>query len=73
MPTGCVSTASNLVDVTWLLSDSSVAKISNAQDANFGLATCTAANATPVTVIATLDASRNNGRTASGTASLVCK
>ncbi|PYX98055.1 MAG: hypothetical protein DMG63_12815 [Acidobacteria bacterium] len=73
LPSGCVSILSNLLNVTWSLSDSVNAKISNAQDQTFGAATCTGASSTPITVTATLDAGHNNGKAVSGSASLTCK
>jgi hypothetical protein len=73
LQSGCFSTQSNLLNVTWSLSDSVNAKISNAQDQNFGGATCTGTSPTPITVTATLDAGHNNGKTVSGSASFTCK
>lgn len=73
LPAGCMSTQSNLLDVTWSLSDVANAKISNAQDATLGIATCTNVAPTAITVTATLDASHNSGKTATGTALLTCK
>jgi hypothetical protein len=73
LPAGCMSTQSNLLNVTWSLSDVANAKISNSQDATFGVATYTNVAPTAITVTATLDASHNSGKTVTGTALLMCK
>ncbi|HKU27406.1 MAG TPA: hypothetical protein VJQ54_18185 [Candidatus Sulfotelmatobacter sp.] len=60
-------------DVTWSLSDSSNAEISNAQDATNGLATCTWASLSPITVTAVSIANDTQGPAQTATATLVCK
>ena len=68
-----MSTQSNLLNVTWSLADLADAKISNAQDATFGVAICTNVAPAAITVTATLDASHNSGKTVTGAALLTCK
>jgi len=71
---GCMGvTAAIRRDVTWSVSNSAVAQISNVNDATYGVATCTAASATPITVTAMLDATKNNGTQVTGTATLTCR
>ncbi len=73
LPPGCAAIASNLPNVTWSVSDQSKVGISNAQDQTFGVATCLGTTTAPVTVTATLPPGLNNGRNATGTATLTCK
>jgi hypothetical protein len=74
---GCVSLAAVttpqviLRDVVWSVSDSTKVSISN-EAATYGLATCLAATATPVTVTATLPGAKNHGRALTATAMLTC-
>ena len=71
---GCMAvTAAIRRDVTWSLSNTTAAQISNVNDATYGVATCTAASATPITVTATLDATKNDGTQVTGTATLTCR
>src|SRR5580765_6556450 len=58
---GCAATGSNLMEVTWSVSDPVSVTISNAQDSTFGTATCINSTPTPITVTATLPASANHG------------
>ncbi|MBZ5546874.1 MAG: hypothetical protein LAO22_02765 [Acidobacteriia bacterium] len=60
------------MDVTWSVSDPVSITISNAQDSTFGTATCITSAPTPVTVTATLPASKNNGRQVVRAATLAC-
>ena len=69
---GCGATASNLLNVTWSVSDSTNVTISNAPDSTFGTTTCVHSTPTPITVTATLPASSNKGRQVTGTATLMC-
>jgi len=62
-----------LTNVVWSLSDNTNAKISNAQDMTYGIATCTGTSTLPVTVTATLPADQNQGTQATATATLVCR
>jgi hypothetical protein len=71
-PSGCVSIASSLPNVSWSVSDPTDASISNALPQP-GVATCINAASAPITVTATLDASQNQGMAVSGTASLTCR
>jgi hypothetical protein len=73
LPSGCVSTQSNLTNVTWSVSDTTNVSISNSQDQTFGAATCLGATSAPVTVTATLAADLHNGQSVSGTATLTCR
>ena len=70
---GCVVPLSNLLNVTWSVSDTTNVSISNANDATFGTATCLGATSGPATITATLLASANNGQSVSGTAALTCQ
>jgi hypothetical protein len=70
---GCVTPASNLLNVTWSVSDTVNASISNTRDATFGTATCLNSTSDAVTVTATLPASANHGRERRGTAILYCQ
>ncbi len=73
VPSGCVIATSNLANVVWSVSDPSAVSISNAPGQTFGVATCLAPTAAPVTITATLPAGLNNGQSARGTATLTCK
>jgi hypothetical protein len=72
---GCFSTQSSSARVTWSVSDTTHATISNAQDQalTFGVATCAGSAPGPITVTATLPADLNNGASVSGSAQLSCK
>jgi len=70
---GCVAPHSNLLNVTWSVSDMTNVNISNAKDGTFGTATCIGATSGPVTITATLPAGANNGQSVKGTAALTCK
>ena len=70
---GCVAAQSNLMNVTWSVSDAPNVTISNAKDTTFGVATCVNASNGPVTVTATLPSDLNNGTTAKGTSTMTCK
>ena len=70
---GCVAPMSNLMNVSWSVSDTKNVSISNAKDTTFGTATCLGPTPGPVTVTATLPASANHGRAVSGAGSLRCK
>jgi hypothetical protein len=67
---GCSVQQSALKSVTWSVSDTSAATISNAPDASFGTATCRNSTQNPVTVTAMMQA---GGQIVSGTASLDCR
>ena len=69
---GCASTASNLGNVVWSVSDMANVSISNAQDSTYGVATCLGATSGTVTVTATLPADKNHGKTISGSGQLTC-
>ena len=72
LPSGCAAVTSNLMNVTWSVSDPVNVTISNAQDSTFGTATCIASTPTSVTVTATLPAGKNNGSQVAGEAALAC-
>jgi hypothetical protein len=74
-PQGCAIPANirQLTNVVWALSDNTNAKISNAQDMTFGVATCTGTSSLPITVTASLPADQNQGTQATATATLICK
>ena len=67
---GCPAFQSNLTIVSWSVSDTQNASISNVQDASYGTATCKNATNNPVTVTAMLSA---GGQMLSGSASLTCR
>jgi hypothetical protein len=70
---GCAFAQSNLLNVTWSLSDPVNATISNSHDqgnANFGRATCVNASPAPITVMAT--APSGAGSNVSASATLKC-
>lgn len=67
---GCSVQQSALKNVTWSVSDTSAATISNASDATFGTATCRNSTSNPVTVTAMMAA---GGQIISGTATLDCR
>jgi hypothetical protein len=69
-PSGCAFALSSLQTVTWTVSDTANASISNAHDATYGVATCVNAAASPITVIATTPAS--NPVEVTATATLTC-
>jgi len=75
VPAGCAAPqyVLPLTNVVWSLSDNTNAKISNAQDMTYGVATCTGTSTLPITVTATLPADQNGGTQATATATLVCK
>lgn len=64
---------SNLVNVSWSVSDSANVSISNEKGVAFGRATCLGPTAGSVVVTATLPASANNGQAVSGSATLTCQ
>jgi len=64
---------SNLMNVSWSVSDTTNVSISNAKDITFGTATCLGRTSGPVVVTATLPASASSGQAVSGTAALTCK
>jgi hypothetical protein len=70
---GCAVPLVNFTNVSWSVSDNTDVSISNTQGSTFGTATCVNATPSPVTVTATLPASANSGKAASGTASLTCQ
>ena len=70
VPPGCGVMHSNPANVTWSVSDSVHASISNAQDQTNGTATCLGTTASPVTVTATAP---SGGSTGSATALLTCQ
>ncbi len=70
---GCAFFQSNLMNVTWTVSDTQNVSISNTKDATYGVATCINATTGPVTVTATLPSDLNNGTTATGTSNMTCK
>jgi hypothetical protein len=74
-PPGCAIPLNirQLTNVVWSLSDNTNAKISNAQDMTYGVATCSGTSALPITVTATLPADQNLGPQQTATATLVCK
>jgi hypothetical protein len=67
---GCVVTQAALNNVTWSVSDTQNATISNAPDATFGTVTCRNSTQNPVTVTAMLS---TGGQILSGSASLSCR
>jgi hypothetical protein len=67
---GCSVQQSALKSVTWSVSDTSAATISNASDATFGTAICRNSTPNPVTVTAMMAA---GGQIISGTATLDCR
>ena len=67
---GCPAIQQNLTVVTWSVSSTQDATISNASDQTFGTATCRNASQNPVTVTAMLSA---GGQILSGSASLTCR
>jgi hypothetical protein len=69
---GCTSTQSNLMNVTWSVTDAQNVTISNTKDVTFGVATCVNATSGPVTVTATLSSDLNNGVPARGTSTMTC-
>ena len=70
---GCVTTAAALTNVTWSVSDPVNVSIDNTSlTATYGTATCLNHTAGPVTITATLPATKNNGKTLTGTATLTC-
>lgn len=70
MAPGCPAVQQNLTMVTWSVSSTQDASISNAPDQTFGTATCRNASQNPVTVTAMLSA---GGQILSGSASLTCR
>ncbi|HEX7288756.1 MAG TPA: hypothetical protein VF532_21405, partial [Candidatus Angelobacter sp.] len=69
-PNGCAFALSNLQTVTWTVSDTVNASISNTHDVTFGVATCINAAASSITVTATTPPSNPVKVTATG--SLTC-
>lgn len=67
---GCAVIQSNLTNVTWSVSDTTNVSISNVHDATFGVATCNAATAGPVTVTANMPSAKGGNIVA--TAALTC-
>ena len=67
---GCVVPQAALTSVTWSVSDTQDATISNASGATFGTATCRNSTPNPVTVTAML---ASGGQMLSGSASLSCR
>lgn len=67
---GCAVIQSNLTNVTWSVSDTTNVSISNVHDITFGVATCKAATAGPVTVTASMPSAKGGNIVA--TASLTC-
>jgi hypothetical protein len=67
---GCVVPQGSISSVTWSVSDTQDASISNAADATFGTATCKNATQNPVTVTAMLTV---GGQILSGAATLSCR
>jgi hypothetical protein len=72
LPAGCSATQSNLINVIWSVSDPIDVSISNMQGNTFGTASCINSTAVPVTITATLPASANHDKSASGIATLTC-
>jgi hypothetical protein len=69
-PNGCAFALSSLQTVTWSVSDTVNASISNSHDATYGVATCINAAPSPITVTATTPPS--NPVKVTATATLTC-
>src|SRR5579863_7272534 len=69
---GCAAPMSNLVNVTWSVSDDKNVRISNSRDTTFGTATCLGPTSS-ATVTATLPASAKDGQPLTATAEFTCK
>lgn len=69
-PSGCAFALSSLQAVTWTVSDTVNASISNTHDAAYGVATCINAAPSPITVTATTPPS--NAVKVTATATLTC-
>jgi hypothetical protein len=67
---GCAAIQANLTTVTWSVSNTQDATISNASNQTFGTATCRNATSNPVTVTAMLAA---GGQILQGAALLTCR
>jgi hypothetical protein len=75
VPPGCAisNVQPKLTNVIWSLSDSTNATISNAQDSTYGVATCTGASASTITVTATLSGTPPGAPNTTATSTLICK
>jgi hypothetical protein len=73
LPQGCVAVESNLLNVVWSVSDTQNIEIDTQQGAAFGTVTCINPTKGPVSVKATLPASKNNGHEATGAATIQCR